>query len=90
MVGEFSPAGLRINCICPGTVVTEHWTPLFERDPDLARRISALYPIGRLGRPEDIANAALFLASDEASFITGSVLVVDGGLTAVNTGFSKK
>jgi 3-oxoacyl-[acyl-carrier protein] reductase len=90
MVGEFSPGGLRINCICPGTVVTDHWKPLFERDPDLAQRISTLYPIGRLGRPEDIANAALFLASDEASFITGSVLVVDGGLTAVNTGFSKK
>jgi 3-oxoacyl-[acyl-carrier protein] reductase len=90
MVGEFSPSGLRINCICPGTVVTDHWKPLFERDPDLAQRISTLYPIGRLGRPEDIANAALFLASDEASFITGSVLVVDGGLTAVNTGFSKK
>ena len=90
MVGEFSPGGLRINCICPGTVVTDHWKPLFERDPNLAQRISSLYPIGRLGRPEDIANAALFLASDEASFITGSVLVVDGGLTAVNTGFSKK
>jgi 3-oxoacyl-[acyl-carrier protein] reductase len=89
MVGEFSPRGLRINCICPGTVVTDHWKPLFERDPDLAQRLSTLYPIGRLGRPEDVANAAVFLASDEASFITGSVLVVDGGLTAVNTGFSK-
>jgi len=89
MVGEFSPRGLRINCICPGTIVTEHWKPLFERDPELAGRLSTLYPIGRLGNPDDIANAALFLASDEASFITGSVLVVDGGLTAVNNGFSK-
>jgi NAD(P)-dependent dehydrogenase (short-subunit alcohol dehydrogenase family) len=89
MVGEFSPRGLRINCICPGTIVTDHWKPLFERDPELERRISTLYPIGRLGTPDDIANAALFLASDEASFITGSVLVVDGGLTAVNNGFSK-
>jgi NAD(P)-dependent dehydrogenase (short-subunit alcohol dehydrogenase family) len=69
--------------------VTDHWKPLFERDPELERRISTLYPIGRLGTPDDIANAALFLASDEASFITGSVLVVDGGLTAVNNGFSK-
>jgi NAD(P)-dependent dehydrogenase (short-subunit alcohol dehydrogenase family) len=90
MVGEFSPRGLRINCICPGTVLTNHWVPLFARDPGLEQRISALYPIGRLGRPEDIANATLFLASDEASFITGSVLVVDGGLTAANTAFSKK
>jgi NAD(P)-dependent dehydrogenase (short-subunit alcohol dehydrogenase family) len=89
MVGEFSPQGLRINCICPGTVVTDHWKPLFESDPHLAGRLSGLYPIGRLGHPDDIANAALFLASDEASFITGSVLVVDGGLTAVNNAFSK-
>jgi NAD(P)-dependent dehydrogenase (short-subunit alcohol dehydrogenase family) len=89
MVGEFSPFGLRINCICPGTIVTEIWKPLFDRDPDLPRRLSALYPIGRLGCAEDIANAALFLASDEASFITGSVLTVDGGLTAANLSFSK-
>jgi NAD(P)-dependent dehydrogenase (short-subunit alcohol dehydrogenase family) len=89
MVGEFSPLGLRINCICPGTIVTEIWKPLFDRDPDLPRRLSALYPIGRLGCPEDIANAALFLASDEASFITGSVLTVDGGLTAANLSFAK-
>jgi NAD(P)-dependent dehydrogenase (short-subunit alcohol dehydrogenase family) len=89
MVGEFSPFGLRINCICPGTIVTEIWKPLFDRDPDLPRRLSALYPIGRLGCVEDIANAALFLASDEASFITGSVLTVDGGLTAANLSFTK-
>jgi 3-oxoacyl-[acyl-carrier protein] reductase len=89
MVGEFSPLGLRINCICPGTIVTEIWKPVFDRDPDLPRRLSALYPIGRLGTPEDIASAALFLASDEASFITGSVLTVDGGLTAANLSFTK-
>jgi NAD(P)-dependent dehydrogenase (short-subunit alcohol dehydrogenase family) len=89
MVGEFSPLGVRINCICPGTIVTEIWKPLFDRDPDLPQRLRALYPIGRLGSAEDIANAALFLASDEASFITGSVLTVDGGLTAANLAFSK-
>ncbi len=89
MVGEFSPHGIRINCICPGTIVTEIWKPLFNRDPDLARRLSALYPIGRLGCADDVANAALFLASDEASFMTGSVLNVDGGLTAANLGFAK-
>jgi NAD(P)-dependent dehydrogenase (short-subunit alcohol dehydrogenase family) len=89
MVGEFSPSGIRINCICPGTIVTDHWRPLFESDPGMVQRLSELYPIRHLGRPEDIANAALFLASDEASFITGSVLTVDGGLTAVNTGFIK-
>ncbi len=89
MVGEFSPHGIRINCICPGTIVTDQWKTYIERDPGLIERLSKLYPIGRLGRPHDIANAALFLASDEASFLTGSVLNVDGGLTAVHTAFVK-
>ena len=89
MVGEYSPHGIRINCICPGTIVTERWKTRFERDPELEAKVSRLYPIRRLGSPEDIANAVLFLASDEASFITGAVLTVDGGLTAVNTGFAK-
>jgi NAD(P)-dependent dehydrogenase (short-subunit alcohol dehydrogenase family) len=89
MVGEFSPHGIRINCICPGTIVTERWTTRFARDPELEPRLTKLYPIGRLGSPEDVANAALFLVSDEASFITGAVLTIDGGLTAVHTAFVK-
>ncbi|MGB7200045.1 MAG: glucose 1-dehydrogenase [Acidobacteriaceae bacterium] len=89
MVGEYSPHGIRINCICPGTIVTERWKTRFERDPELEAKVSRLYPIRRLGSPEDVANAVLFLASDEASFITGAVLTVEGGLTAVNTGFAK-
>ena len=89
MVGEYSPHGIRINCICPGTIVTERWKTRFARDPELEPKLTGLYPIRRLGSPEDVANAVLFLASDEASFITGAVLTVDGGLTAVNTGFIK-
>jgi NAD(P)-dependent dehydrogenase (short-subunit alcohol dehydrogenase family) len=89
MVGEFSPHGIRINCICPGTIVTERWKTRFAQDPEMEQRLTKLYPIGRLGSPEDVANAALFLASDEASFITGAVLTLDGGLTAVNTAFVK-
>jgi NAD(P)-dependent dehydrogenase (short-subunit alcohol dehydrogenase family) len=50
--------------------------------PDVFERLSAWYPIGRVGEPEDIANAALYLASDEAAFVTGAVFPVDGGLTA--------
>jgi NAD(P)-dependent dehydrogenase (short-subunit alcohol dehydrogenase family) len=89
MVGEYSPHGIRINCICPGTIVTERWKKRFEKNPELEAKLTRLYPIGRLGNPEDVANAAVFLASDDSSFITGAVLTVDGGLTAVNTGFAK-
>lgn len=76
--------GVRANCVCPG--FTE--TPLLERfmsglpDPDAAQRSAlALHPLGRLGRPRDIADAFVFLASDEASWVTGVALPVDGGLT---------
>ena len=79
--------GIRINCICPGSIVTPQWRKLEEDKPGLLDRIKSLYPIGRLGKPEDVAAAAVFLASDEASFITGTVLIVDGGLTAGNLGF---
>ncbi|MGH9445684.1 MAG: SDR family NAD(P)-dependent oxidoreductase [Terriglobia bacterium] len=85
--GEVGKHGIRVNCICPGTIVTEIWQPLIEADPNLIDRLKALYPLGRLGRPEDVANAALFLASDESSFATGAVFVIDGGVTAVQPGF---
>jgi 3-oxoacyl-[acyl-carrier protein] reductase len=88
LVGEVGKMGIRINCICPGTIVTEIWQPDIDRDPTLLERLSNLYPIGRLGKPEDVANLALFLASDESSCITGSVLIIDGGVTASNLGFS--
>jgi 3-oxoacyl-[acyl-carrier protein] reductase len=84
---EVGRDGIRVNCICPGTIVTEIWQPQIDADPDLLDRLAKLYPIGRLGRPEDIADAALYLAGDEASFVTGAVLVIDGGLTAGNLAF---
>ncbi len=78
---------IRINCICPGTVQTEVWEPMIERNPQILDEIIPWYPLGRIGKPVDIANAALFLASNEASFATGAVFVIDGGLTAGNHQF---
>jgi NAD(P)-dependent dehydrogenase (short-subunit alcohol dehydrogenase family) len=73
---------IRINSICPGSVRTPIWEPQLKVDPDIFDRLVKWYPLGRIGEPEDIAKAALFLASDDASWITGATLVVDGGLMA--------
>jgi 3-oxoacyl-[acyl-carrier protein] reductase len=83
----YGPQGVRINAICPGTIVTEAWEPLLAKRPSLHDELRGLYPLGRLGTPEDIAHAALYLASDEAAFATGTVLVVDGGVTAGHLSF---
>ena len=85
---RYGSRGVRINAICPGTVVTETWTPMLERQPDLHDRLVELYPVGRLGRPDDIAGAALYLAGPDSGFTTGSVMVVDGGITAGYVAFS--
>ncbi|MGH9328367.1 MAG: SDR family NAD(P)-dependent oxidoreductase [Terriglobia bacterium] len=87
LAGEVGKHGIRVNCICPGTIITEIWQPIIEKDPGILDRIKALYPLGRLGKPEDIANAALFLASDESAFATGAVFVIDGGITATQSAF---
>jgi len=76
---------IRCNCICPGTVDSPWVARLLAAAPDPAAERAALVarqPMGRLGTPEEIARAALYLASDDAAFITGSSLVIDGGLTA--------
>ena len=72
---------IRVNCICPGYVATNMTRGLTE-DPEVNRELEQRHPMGRLGRPEEIAYAALFLASEESSFVTGISLVVDGGYTA--------
>ena len=72
---------IRVNCICPGYVETNMTRPLTE-NPESYEFLKERHPMGRLGQPEDIANAALFLASDEAAFVTGAPLIVDGGYTA--------
>ena len=76
--------GVRVNMVSPATIVTEVWDERIAADPDLLSRMSAHYPLGRLGRPEDVAMAVEFLLSDQAAWITGVVLPVDGGLMAGN------
>ena len=72
---------IRVNCICPGYVATNLTRSLTD-DDELRKQIEGRHPMGRLGRPEEIAHAALFLASDESSYVTGAPLIVDGGYTA--------
>lgn len=86
MSADYAGKGIRVNCICPGTVgTTDLGRSLLGTDTSeeaKARRL-AKYPIGRLGEPEEIAAAALFLVSDEASFVTGAAFAVDGGMTSI-------
>jgi NAD(P)-dependent dehydrogenase (short-subunit alcohol dehydrogenase family) len=86
MAGEVGRDGVRVNAVCPGTVDTEMAAGVMARedDPEAAReRAAAGHALGRIGDPEEIAAAITFLASDEASFITGHALAVDGGQSAV-------
>lgn len=82
---QYAGTGVRCNCICPGTVDTPWVEGLLSQAEDPTTRraeLVARQPAGRLGSPDEIAEAALYLASDAAGFVTGSALVVDGGLTA--------
>jgi NAD(P)-dependent dehydrogenase (short-subunit alcohol dehydrogenase family) len=81
MAIDFGPLGIRVNAICPGHIVTERIQPQWDAHPDGLRYFDQQYPVRRTGTPDDIANAICFLCSDEASFITGQALAVDGGLT---------
>jgi meso-butanediol dehydrogenase / (S,S)-butanediol dehydrogenase / diacetyl reductase len=81
---RYGPSGIRVNAIAPGTLRTPAWEQRRRKNPEVFKRLMKWYPLGRVGEPEDVAGAALFLASDEAAWITGAVLPVDGGLTAGN------
>lgn len=85
LAGHAGPRGVRVNLVAPGTIRTDAWAG---RDHELDR-VSAVYPLGRVGEPDDIAAAVAFLASRDAAWITGTTLRVDGGLLAVNTGFRR-
>jgi NAD(P)-dependent dehydrogenase (short-subunit alcohol dehydrogenase family) len=88
MAVDYGPKGIRVNCICPGTIPTPmhylFYSP--EEQEKVLAEWAALKPLRKVGKVEDIAYAATYLASDEASFVTGANLVVDGGTTASGSG----
>jgi NAD(P)-dependent dehydrogenase (short-subunit alcohol dehydrogenase family) len=79
---QFARDGVRVNALCPGPVETPLLLSIYGDDPAALERRRAHWPTGRLAKPREIVNAALFLASDESSYVTGATFVVDGGLTA--------
>ncbi len=78
---QFARQGIRVNALCPGPVNTPLLRELFASDPERAARRLVHVPIGRFAEPDEIANAVLFLASDESSFITANTFLVDGGIS---------
>ena len=86
MAAQYSAEGIRVNCVSPGTVAATamgHQLLGSDTSQEAMQRRLAKYPVGRFGKPEEIARAVLFLASDEAGFCCGSDFVVDGGMTAI-------
>jgi NAD(P)-dependent dehydrogenase (short-subunit alcohol dehydrogenase family) len=79
---QFARENIRVNALCPGPVETPLLLSIFGDDPAALERRRAHWPMGRLAKPREIVNGALFLASDESSYVTGSTFLVDGGLTA--------
>ncbi len=84
VASEYGPHGIRCNAVCPGSVRTDNetWTIRQQKDPDVFKKLARWYPLGRIAEPEDIAKAVAFLGSDEAAYINGVALPVDGGLLA--------
>jgi len=83
---DLAPRSIRANCVCPGIIDTPLTRTFIDAAPDpqgVIREYEAVAPLGRMGTADEVANAALFLVSDEASFITGTALLVDGGTTAI-------
>jgi len=81
LAADWAPYGVRVNAIAPGTFLTDANRRWFREMPDLRSRIESVIPLGRLGEPSEIGAAAVYLASEASSYMTGAVLVIDGGYT---------
>jgi NAD(P)-dependent dehydrogenase (short-subunit alcohol dehydrogenase family) len=79
LASELSVKGVRVNCIAPGFIYTDMTDKAFASDPERRQRAINRTPMGKMGLPQDVANAAYFFASDDSTFVTGTVLPVDGG-----------
>lgn len=82
VAAEYGEWNIRSNIICPGTIETKTCLDYWDRFPEGFAKLKAMYPLGRIGKPAEVAHMALFLASGESSFVNGSVQVIDGGLLA--------
>jgi NAD(P)-dependent dehydrogenase (short-subunit alcohol dehydrogenase family) len=80
---EYAKSGIRVNSLCPGAVKTPMLARMLERDPGRDKKLKTAHPMGRIAEPAEVANAALWLCSEQASFVTGHQLAIDGGLTAI-------
>jgi meso-butanediol dehydrogenase/(S,S)-butanediol dehydrogenase/diacetyl reductase len=89
MAIHYGDDNIRVNLIAPGTIRTPIWSERLKADPTAFDQLVPWYPLGRIGEPEDVAKAALFLCSDDASWITGAILPVDGGISAGNYRLNK-
>ena len=81
MAVDFGPMGIRVNCICPGHIVTERIQATWQQTPSGLKFFDQHYPVRRTGTPDDIAGGVAYLCSEDAGFVTGHALVIDGGMT---------
>jgi len=79
---RYGPNGIRCNTVVPGTIATDAWQERVDRNPTIFEKLKPWYPLGRVGKPKDISEAVLFLLSDKSEWMSGSEMVIDGGLLA--------
>jgi len=79
---DYATAGIRVNAVCPAVITTDMASRLFYQDPEVAKQIVAMHPMGRVGTVDEVASAVVWLCSDQSSFITGETLRIDGGMLA--------